>query len=891
MPEIRLHPSQKLILNCSEQELQNDSAFKSLQEKFQKDWPSGLFDLAASLKIDYSSLTVRFWQEIAATYLTRLCHIPQSETEINISPPSSAEYTSWVVSAPPMSGGEYLNEQVLAGIWHSLDSWVHKAIDKEASLESFINKSASGWNRVGRVSFHLAENPKDENKPFAFMATFTTGLGAGGKVKHVPLGKALQTYAGLENKQALVRLLAPVQAAAKKCSWVGKMVESKEIYRPLAWPADKAYQMLCSAETLEECGLSLRLPNWWAKRPKPQVSVTIGEQKKNTLSADALLDFDMQVALGGEELSEQEIEELLAGEEGLVWLKGQWVEVDREKLQQAVEHWQELKVQAEEEGISFIKGMRLLAGASGNLQDEEQIEELKPWVHIRAGNALQEILDGLREPGSLEAVQNARDIKADLRPYQQEGVSWLYFLTELGLGACLADDMGLGKTLQVLALLQGKKGNCLDAPALLVIPASLLGNWRNEAERFAPKLRLAFLHPSEIGKSGLEQIAREPESILSAYDLVVTSYSMVHRLTWLQDMRWSLIILDEAQAIKNPSTRQTKTVKKLSAKSRVALTGTPVENRLGDLWSLFDFLNPGLLGSSKVFKQFVQKLEEKRENPFAPLRRLVSPYILRRLKTDGNIIADLPDKTETVSYCTLSKIQIKYYTQIVQVMQEGLKESEDMARRGLVLQSIMRLKQVCNHPSQFSGDMDYNFQDSGKFARLGELCEELAQRQEKVLIFTQFKEIMPALEDYLTQIFGCPGLILHGSTQVPKRNNLVKQFQKEDGPPFFILSLKAGGTGLNLTSASQVIHFDRWWNPAVENQATDRAFRIGQKKNVLVHKFVTRGTIEERIDQLIQEKKDLAENVLSASGEVNLTELADDELMDLVRLDINRASG
>jgi non-specific serine/threonine protein kinase len=512
-------------------------------------------------------------------------------------------------------------------------------------------------------------------------------------------------------------------------------------------------------------------------------------------------------------------------------------------------------------------------------------------VHVGAGNALQQTLNQLRDPSSLQGAGTPLGITAELRPYQLEGMNWMAFVTGLGLGACLADDMGLGKTLQVLALLARRNGNSGSNPALLIIPASLLGNWKNEAEAFAPGLKLKTVHPSEISRKELQELAGDVQNRLSAYDLVVTTYSMVHRLTWLREMTWSLIILDEAQAIKNPSTRQTRAVKKLPAQARIALTGTPIENRLGDLWSLFDFLNPGLLGSSKVFQGFVKTLQAREQDQFGPLRRLVGPYILRRLKTDAKVISDLPDKTETVRYCNLSKDQVKHYTHIVQSMQKSLQSVDKMARRGLVLQTLTRLKQVCNHPSQLTGDGEFRPENSGKFNRIRELCAELAERQEKVLVFTQFREIIPALEEHLAGIFGRPGLVLHGATRVGQRSRLVEQFQEENGPPFFIASLKVGGTGLNLTAASHVIHFDRWWNPAVENQATDRTYRIGQRKNVLVHKFVTTGTIEERIDRLIEEKKELAEDVLSGSGEVKLTELPDEELLDLVRLDVTRAMG
>ena len=621
--------------------------------------------------------------------------------------------------------------------------------------------------------------------------------------------------------------------------------------------------------------------------------MTIGARAPSRLGLGAMLDFDVSVALGDARLSPGEIESLLDGEGGLVLLKGQWVEVDREKLRQAIEHWDALQRQAEDGEISFVEGMRLLAGASADLRHEEQADDERHWVHVTPGDAMREILAGLRQPDALDVVKIGETLKGTLRPYQHQGLSWLRLLTGLGLGACLADDMGLGKTIQVLALLLcERRGGAQGpgSPSLLVVPASLLGNWRSEVARFAPSLKLRFLHPSETDRQSLAEIAAAPGTELAGTDLVVTTYAMLVRQTWLVEMSWRLVILDEAQAIKNPATRQSRAVRKLPADARIALTGTPVENRLADLWSLFDFLNPGLLGSRKVFQSFVDSLEAREENPYAPLRRLVGPYILRRLKTDRAIIGDLPEKTETACYCSLTRAQVKLYGQVVRTMQRELESVVDLARRGVVLRSLLRLMQVCNHPSQLLGDGEYTPADSGKFLRLADICEELAERQEKVLIFTQFREIIDPLAEHLTAVFGRSGLVLHGTTGVRQRRVLVDRFQSDDGPPFFILSLRAGGTGLNLIAASHVIHFDRWWNPAVENQATDRAFRIGQRRNVLVHKFMTTGTVEERIAVMIAEKQKLADDILAGDGEVNLTELSDEALMDLVRLDVTRAA-
>jgi SNF2 family DNA or RNA helicase len=383
------------------------------------------------------------------------------------------------------------------------------------------------------------------------------------------------------------------------------------------------------------------------------------------------------------------------------------------------------------------------------------------------------------------------------------------------------------------------------------------------------------------------------EQRLVEVDLVITSYGSLMRFPSLVQVPWHLAVLDEAQAIKNPGAKQTRAVKQLDAHARIALTGTPVENRLGDLWSIFDFINPGLLGSGKEFSRFTKRLGERPHNPYAPLRELVRPYILRRLKTDKAVIADLPDKTEVKAYCYLTRTQAALYQQAVKELaaelDTKLRDADDIKRRGVVLAFLMRFKQICNHPSQWLGDAAWKAEDSGKFARLRQLAEVIAAKQEKVLVFTQFRETTEPLAAFLGSVFGREGLVLHGGTPVAKRRELVKRFQEDELTPFFVLSLKAGGTGLNLTAASHVIHYDRWWNPAVENQATDRAFRIGQQRNVLVHKFICRGTIEDRIDQLIEAKQQLVKDVLEGGAELLLTEMSDRELLDLVKLDVHAA--
>ncbi|MEE9311010.1 MAG: DEAD/DEAH box helicase, partial [Planctomycetota bacterium] len=655
------------------------------------------------------------------------------------------------------------------------------------------------------------------------------------------------------------------------------------------WNPRDAYQLLKSVELLEESGLLVRLPDWWRKRPRPRVEVTIGK-KESHLGAGAMLDFEMNLALGDEKLSDEELRQIMASADGLAFIKGQWIEIDKERLSEALEHWKQVEASVGDDGLSFIEGMRLLAGASSELTvDEVGQNGDQEWSFVNAGEWLSGTLAKLRDPENLDTAGRIKGLKGTLRPYQKAGHNWLHLLSSLGLGACLADDMGLGKTIQVISLLLTLKNKkkSQGKPSLLVLPASLLANWKAELERFAPSLSASFVHPSESDKASLEAMGKDPASL--NVDVVLTTYGMLLRNKWLSDIDWRLVVLDEAQAIKNPGTRQTKAVKRLRAETRIALTGTPIENRLSDLWSLFDFICPGLLGSALTFKNFIKDLEEREYDRFAPLKTLIQPYVLRRLKTDKSIISDLPDKTEVKAFCGLAKEQAVAYAKSVKDLAHALDTIEGIKRRGIVLAFLMRFKQICNHPSQFFEDGQYNPAHSGKFDRLRGICEEIASRQEKVLIFTQFREITGAISEFLTEVFGREGLVLHGGTPVKKRRGMVETFQQEDGPPFFVLSLKAGGTGLNLTAASHVIHFDRWWNPAVENQATDRAFRIGQHRNVVVHKFVCRGTIEEEIDALLEDKKTLADDILEGGAQSILTEMSNSELLKIVSLDIDRA--
>jgi superfamily II DNA or RNA helicase len=861
-----------------------------LEQAFGRGPGHGLLALGADEVAMALPAVLSYWRDFGVRYVTALCALPElgeGTAKPPVPLPGEGELAGTAAAVPPMAGAEYLTAATLADLWRAMD----EAFDVELahaklSIQAFLKSRNPAWNLVGRVHFNLAENRKDEEAPFAFLATYTTRLSASAKAQHVPLGKALQEYAGANNRERLLSLLMPVQRAAERCGWLKTMVDAGEIYHPLRWVPQQALQFLKDAPALESAGVVVRMPASWRmnRLARPQVKATVGGKVPSTLGIDALLDFTMEVTLDGEKLSAAEIKRLLAHSDGLALIRGKWVEVDHARLSRTLEQFETIERRASTDGLTFGEAMRMLAGA-GITGEETAAPADIAWSETVAGPWLAETLAALRGPDRHLLIGPGRSLNGTLRPYQLAGMQWLYLLARLGLGACLADDMGLGKTIQVLSLLLVLKNEAKGKPSLLVAPASLLANWAAEIGRFAPNLKTVVAHPSATSAEALQNGV----DLLAGADLAITSYGYLARAPWLGATSWRLAVLDEAQAIKNPGAKQTRTVKQLKADTRIALTGTPIENRLGDLWSIFDFINPGLLGSSKQFSSFVKSLAERPHNPYGPLRELVRPYILRRLKTDKSIIADLPDKTEVKTFCLLSRKQAALYQQAVKDLSGRIHDLDGIERRGVVLSFLMRFKQICNHPSQWLGDGGWAEEDSGKLARLRDIAEEIAARQEKALVFTQFRETTAPLATFLGGVFGRPGLVLHGETEVKKRKDLVRQFQEEESVPFFVLSLKAGGAGLNLTAASHVIHFDRWWNPAVENQATDRAFRIGQTKNVLVHKFVCRGTVEDKIDQMIEAKQKLAGDFLGGGAEMLLTEMNDAELLKLVALDLNAA--
>jgi non-specific serine/threonine protein kinase len=866
----------------------------SVDTAFARGSGHGLLELGATEVGTALAPDLSYWRDFGARFVTAVCAHPHGVDQATaIGPPTQADLDATAEAAPPMAGVEYLSAGVLQSLWIEMTGALHGELGATGlSVQAFLRRKNPAWHVVGRVHFNLAENRKDDEAPFAFLATYTTELSTRGKEQHLPLGRALSEYAGAANKPRLLSLLLPVQRAAAECAWLKQLVDAREIYHPLRWTPAEALQLLTDVPTLEAAGIVVRVPGVWRNnRPaRPRVTGTVGANAPLGLGADALLDFKMSVSLDGEALTDAEIAQVLTASNGLHFIRGRWVEIDHGRLQQMLEKFRSVEAAAKTNGLTFAEAVRLMAGAS--VPGDRVTSETPDWSTVVAGPWLSKTLAELRDPDQLATLDPGDALKTTLRPYQRTGVHWLHKLSTLGLGACLADDMGLGKTMQVLALLLVVRRRAARddrrRASILVAPASLLANWAAEIARFAPGLTAMIAHPSAMTAADLKAIDGERAG---SVDLVITSYGTLVRAPHLGAIPWRLAIFDEAQAIKTPAAKQTRAVKQIDANARIALTGTPVENRLGDLWSIFDVINPGLLGSPKAFSTFTKRLSAAPQNPYGPLRSLVRPYILRRLKTDRSVIDDLPDKTEVKAYCSLTRKQASLYQQAVADLGRDLRQADGMKRRGIVLASLMRFKQICNHPSQWLGDNSWAEADSGKLRRLRELIEVMAEKQEKVLVFTQFRETTAPLASFLASVFGRDGLVLHGETAVAKRRSLVERFQEDERVPFFVISLKAGGAGLNLTAASQVVHFDRWWNPAVENQATDRAFRIGQTRNVLVHKFVCRGTVEEKIDELIDSKRSLSRDLLGGGGEALLTEMRDDELLKVVTLNVKTALG
>jgi SNF2 family DNA or RNA helicase len=635
-----------------------------------------------------------------------------------------------------------------------------------------------------------------------------------------------------------------------------------------------AYQFLReTAGALERSGFGVMLPGWWTRRDG-QARLQAHARVKSPaaaagLSLDTLVEFDWRLALGGEEMSRAELTALARLKQPLVKLRGQWVEVDAAQIAEALDFLKNKRGGK----LTVRDAMRMAIGADAQAGSIE-------IGGVSASGWVGEILDRLQGRTPFAELPQPAGLQGELRPYQLRGFSWLDFLKQLGLGACLADDMGLGKTIQTLALIEHDRAAGETRPVLLVCPTSVVNNWHKEAARFVPALPVLVHHGLTRARGAAFRKSAKGQAI------VVSSYALLQRdREAFASVDWAGVILDEAQNIKNAATKQAQAARSLAGGYRIALTGTPVENNVRDLWSLMEFLNPGFLGSQGAFhRRFFVPIQVYADHAASDrLRRITTPFILRRLKTDKSVISDLPDKFEMKVYCNLTKEQASLYEAVVKNTREAIESASGIERKGLVLATLLKLKQVCNHPAQFLKDRSAIGSRSGKLARITEMIEETLGENDRSLIFTQFTEMGDILQRHLQETFGIEVLYLHGAVTKKRRDQMVERFADAAGPRIFLLSLKAGGTGLNLTQANHVFHFDRWWNPAVENQATDRAFRIGQTKNVQVHKFVCAGTLEEKIDEMIERKKDVAGRVVG-TGEAWLGELSNTQLRELFEL-------
>ena len=698
----------------------------------------------------------------------------------------------------------------------------------------------------------------------------------------IPVGEAWQSkgkeVSALRRNGANVQefLLSSLGQAASICPPVAASLEKAN---PAGYCLDSAQAhefLMQEAAALEQAGYGVMLPAWWTRKgTKERLSVQANAKSPTMqggggLSLETIVKFDWEVALGDQTVTPGELEALAQLKAPLVRFRGQWVELNAAEILAAIDFWKERGT----EDATFRDVIRMALGAGETRQGLD-------FNGVKAGGWIGELLEQLEGQAGFKELPPPEDFSGTLRPYQVRGYSWLSFLRQLGLGACLADDMGLGKTVQTLALIQQDWKTNSGRPVLLVCPTSVINNWKKEAARFTPGLPLLVHHGA--GRKRRKAFHREA----GKNAIVVSSYGTLQRdIDFLMETHWGGIVLDEAQNIKNPETRQARAARALSADYRIALTGTPVENNVGDLWSVMEFLNPGFLGTQGAFKRnFFTPIQAERDQGAAErLKRATGPFILRRHKTDKSIISDLPEKLETKVFCSLTREQASLYASVLKEMEEALESVEGIQRRGLVLGVLSKLKQVCNHPAQFLGDNSSIAGRSGKLTRLIEMLEEVIEVGERALIFSQFSEMGGILQHHLQEVFGREALFLHGGVPRRQRDRMVERFQDEKGGPrVFVLSLKAGGTGLNLTSANHVFHFDRWWNPAVEHQATDRVFRIGQARNVQVHKFICAGTLEERINEMIERKQEVADQVVGA-GEGWLTELSNEGLREILAL-------
>ncbi len=851
-----------------------DSARDIADEFLQRGMVGGVLYLIRRYLGERLPAQLSYFREFGKAALTHWLLAARSGATALGAPPAG-HIDAWVQLAREVPRIRTLNATVLEEVWTGIRHLVLAYMRQNmCTLTEWLGLHEALWKHVGDLVLRLDVGTEDPGRPFVLYCHVVDGISGTVRVRFTPIYVHVLGIARVPGLSGY--LYGQLRKAGERSAVIQRLLESQEIFSPCHIIPRDAHAFLLDAPALEELGFQVQVPEWWRKRRPPRLAVRtrIGTRAPPTVGTDTLLDVSTAYLVDEHELTEAEWRELIRTSiDGLVHVAGRWIELSREQVTQVEKTWEKTKQMRIRGGVHPLEALEICGSREGNPGVAGEAFVAGPWLGEALGASDRQDLRRAAEPGP--------ELHCQLRPYQRKGVTWMTTLLDLNLGALLADDMGLGKTVQVIAVILSLKRRGIEGPHLIVAPASLLANWCVEIARWTvPPLSVRVVHHEH-----------EDDAESAAPLIYLTSYSTLLRRPALQARSWGLVVLDEAQTIKNAWAKMTRMLKSMTARMRVCLTGTPVENSLTDLWSLMDFLNPGLLGTETEFAARVREIRTDPQSVLGPLRRQVRPLILRRLKTDAGIAESLPKKVEMVLYCGLTTTQADLYLQAIVEMREHLRSAKPRERSGVVLTLLTRLKQVCNHPAQFRKGLPWDPYSSAKFIRLRQLGETIAASGEKALVFTQYQELTEPLARLLAEPFGRPGIVLDGHTPVSQRQALVDQFQQPDGPPFMVMTIKAGGTGLNLTAASQVIHFDQWWNPAAENQATDRAFRIGQHRNVFVHKFVVRGTVEQKILAMVESKKEIvAELFADDEDPLRLGELGAEEVLSFVALDLVQAS-
>lgn len=825
-----------------------------------------LYHMGFSKRSKEMSSSELFLYELSETFFRCLTEMPELELtrEATHVVPDEEHLEHLLSSVPYAIGAEYIDRKWIAGVFSQLEQIFQREISGyKGSVELYLTEQNQKLHVPERIFLHLVEN-KDGEDPFVFMATYAS-LGEDHAVHHMPLKYALTEYQ--DDRDKLLALLSCLNRAAEVSDLIAELVESGEMFHVLRFTGKEAYQFLRDVEKIEQTGILCRIPNWWRKKAMEcSVEIRLGEKKPAMVGFDALVSMQPQLCVDGEALTKKDVELLLAQTEGLAFLKGKWVEVNHKKLRELLK-----RMDGMDTSITLREALQMEIGNGKKVSADV-------GALVTNGAWLSKMLRNLRKPSGIRSAAVPKTVHATLRPYQKDGYTWLNYMQKLGFGACLADDMGLGKTLQVISLLLAERqdydaGEKERRRSLIVCPASLVYNWQKEIERFAPELETVTITGSAPERKDIIRHTTDGQILITSYDLLKRD------VEYYKNIVFAVQVIDEAQYIKNAGTQAAKGVKKITAAFKLALTGTPIENRLSELWSIFDYLMPGFLYTYQKFREEIETpiVVNKDENKMERLQRMIRPFILRRLK--GDVLKDLPEKLEENVYAKMEGEQLALYDAHVQQMKQmldGKSEAEFKSNKIQILAELTKLRQLCCDPALLFEDYKG---ESAKVQMCMDLIGNAVHGGHKVLLFSQFTTMLDRLAEQLKKL-GIDYYMLTGSVNKEKRMQMVDSFNKDD-VPVFCISLKAGGTGLNLTAADIVIHYDPWWNVAVQNQATDRAHRIGQKNVVTVYKLVSQGTIEEKIIDIQEKKKKLAEQVLEGEG-MDSVVFTKEEIMELL---------